>query len=57
MFGFGSSGGGFVSTGRSSGLLLLLPVPPPGPPQPSPGQLDTRTIRNEPTADTVQAPT
>ena len=24
------------------------PKPPPGPPQPSPGQLETRSIRNEP---------
>ena len=32
-------------------LLRLLrrkpPKPPPGPPQPSPGQLETRTIRSE----------
>ena len=37
--GFGGPGGGFFSTGSSSGLPLLLPVlkPPPGPPKPTPG--------------------
>ena len=37
--GFGGPGGGFFSTGSSSGLPLLLPVlkPPPGPPKPPPG--------------------
>ena len=37
--GFGGPGGGFFSTGSSSGLPLLLPVlkPPPGPPKTLPG--------------------
>ena len=52
----GGPGGGFFSTGSSSGLPLLLPVlkPPPGPPKPPPGppkppleQLEMSRIRNE----------